>query len=67
MRYTIDIRQLRYYEKCMTLNQILANGTVKNRSRIKNTMRIFCGEWREVDQRHRLFVKVIGERQYTSW
>ena len=47
----------------MTLNQIRCHRAVKNRSRIKNTMRIFYGEWREADQRHRLFVKVIGERQ----
>jgi len=50
----------------MILNQILANGAVKNRNRIKNTMRIFCGEWREGDQNHRLFVKVIGECQYAQ-
>ena len=47
----------------MIMNQILVNGAVKNRSRIKNTMRIFYGEWREADQNHRLFSNVMGECQ----
>ena len=39
----------------MILRQICRRGAIKNRNRIKNTMRIFYGEWREADENHRLF------------
>jgi len=51
----IDVRQLVLQKKCMILSRIPANGAVKNRRRTFSTMRIFCGEWLEGGQKHRLF------------
>lgn len=51
----LTIRTWVNMKKSMILIHIRSHGTEKSRNRIKNTMRIVFGEWREDGQNHRLF------------